>query len=82
MLGSEMLGNLIPKSALMGGLVGFAAVYMARKIGPIEKILDGTLISARPNKLPLPDLATSPNGFPLVYAVAPAALAVAIHKFL
>lgn len=78
-----MLGEFIPpKSVLLAAVMGFGAVYLARQIGPIEKILDGTKVNARPNSLPLPDLGKAADGFPLVYAVAPAVAAIAIHKFL
>ena len=68
-------------SAVTSGALGAAAVFVARKIPPIEKVLDKG--ADRANKeLPIPHIQKAADGFPLGYVVAPLALAIAIHKFL
>lgn len=76
-----MLENILPKSALIAGAMGAAAVFVARKIPPIEKVLDKG-VPYDQKELPIPHVAKSSNGYPLGYALAPLALAIAVHKFL
>ena len=76
-----MLGNLLPKSAIIAGAVGAGAVFVARKIPPVEKVLDKGIPYVAGRELPVPHIMKAADGFPLGYVLAPLALAVAIHKF-
>jgi hypothetical protein len=70
------------KDMLISGAMGAAAVFIARKIPPIEKVLDGAPANIQRADIGLPHLAVSANGFPLIYAVAPAVAAFAVAKYL
>ena len=80
-----MLGNLLPilpMSAITAGAIGAGAVFMARQIPAVEKVLDKGVAYVVDRELPIPHIANAKDGFPLGYVVAPLALAIAIHKFL